>query len=111
MGVVHLALIIVGKDLVGLLRGLEADFGFFAVVFCDLVGVMCECGLRGLDVCSFVTLRGRLRTLWYAFLISILLAPFSISSTSVLISSCDSAHKHMHTVEVDFFIHCSRVST
>jgi hypothetical protein len=39
--VVHFALVIVGEDLVGLFCGLEADLGFCAVVFSDLVGVVC----------------------------------------------------------------------
>jgi|TARA_R110002003_G_scaffold61_2_gene5509 hypothetical protein len=41
VGVVEVALLVVVEDLVGLFRGLEADFGFGAVVFCHLVGVMC----------------------------------------------------------------------
>jgi hypothetical protein len=41
VGVVHFALFIVGENFVGLLRGLEARFGFEAVVFRDLVGMMC----------------------------------------------------------------------
>ena len=49
MRVVEVALVIVGEDLVGLFGRLEADFGFFALLDGDLVGVVGECCL-----CSFV---------------------------------------------------------
>ena len=45
MGVVEVALIIVEEDLVGLLGGLKADLGFFALLLGDLVWVVCEGGL------------------------------------------------------------------
>jgi hypothetical protein len=41
MGIVEVSLVIVGEDFVGLFRSLEADLGLCAVIFCDLVGVMC----------------------------------------------------------------------
>lgn len=41
VGVVHVSLVIVGEDLVGLFRGLEASLGLCAVIFCDLVGMVC----------------------------------------------------------------------
>jgi hypothetical protein len=41
VGVVHLALVIVGEDFVGLFRSLEASLGLCAVIFCDLVGMVC----------------------------------------------------------------------
>jgi hypothetical protein len=42
--IVQLALVIVGKDLIGLRYGFELDVCFFALVFGDLVGVGCEGG-------------------------------------------------------------------
>jgi hypothetical protein len=41
VGVVEVPLVVIVEDLVGLFRSLEADFGFFAFAFCDLVWVMC----------------------------------------------------------------------
>jgi hypothetical protein len=35
------SLVVIVKNFVGLFRRLEPDFCFFALVFCDLVGVMC----------------------------------------------------------------------
>jgi hypothetical protein len=51
VGVVKVALVIVKKNLIGLLGGLEADLGFFALVLGDLVRVVCEGSLgRGLGI-------------------------------------------------------------
>jgi hypothetical protein len=50
MGVVEVPLVVIGKDFVGLFRGLEADLGFFALVLSDLVGVVRQCGLRDFSV-------------------------------------------------------------
>jgi len=41
VGVVHVSLVIVGEDFVGLFRRLEADLSLCAVVFCDFVGMVC----------------------------------------------------------------------
>lgn len=42
VGIVEVALVIVGKNLVGLFCGLEADLCLFTLLDCDLVGVVCE---------------------------------------------------------------------
>jgi hypothetical protein len=44
--VVEVSLIVIVEDFVGLFRRLEADFGLYALVFCDLVRVVCKCSLR-----------------------------------------------------------------
>lgn len=41
MGVVEVALVIVGQNLVGLFRRLEADLGFLTLLDGDLVGMVC----------------------------------------------------------------------
>ena len=41
MGVVEVALVIVGEDFVGLFRRLEANLCFLALFDGDLVGVVC----------------------------------------------------------------------
>jgi hypothetical protein len=44
--VVEVSLVVIVEDFVCLFRRLEADFGLYALVFCDFVRVVCECGLR-----------------------------------------------------------------
>ncbi len=44
--VVEVALVIVGKNLVGLFGRFEANLGFLALFNCDLVGVVCESRLE-----------------------------------------------------------------
>lgn len=85
MGVVQGSLLVIGEDLVGLFGRLEADLSLITVIFCDLVWVMCE---RSLDVLVsdriYIHSQGS-QTLWYAFLISILVAPVVIPRTSILV--------------------------
>lgn len=45
MLVIKRAVLVIGKDFVGLGDGFESDFGFFAFFGCDFVGVRGECGL------------------------------------------------------------------
>jgi hypothetical protein len=45
VGIVEVPLVVIVENFVGLLRGLEPDFCFFALSFGDLVWVVCECGL------------------------------------------------------------------
>lgn len=83
MGIVKVALVIVGENLVGLLCGFEADLCFLAFLDGDLIGVVCE---RSLGL--FVRMVGQgfgldAPTLWYAFLISTLLALLLMPRTSV----------------------------
>lgn len=54
MGVVQLAFVIIGENLVGLLCSLEADLGFCTIFLCDLVGMMCECSLSMLEMRRFM---------------------------------------------------------
>lgn len=41
MGIIEVALLVIVEDFIGLLRGFESDFGFDALFFYDLIGVMC----------------------------------------------------------------------
>jgi hypothetical protein len=45
MGVVEVSLLVIVEDFVGLTGSLETNFGFGAFGFCDLVGVVGQCGL------------------------------------------------------------------
>lgn len=40
MSIVEVSLVIIVKDFIGLFRGLEPHFGFYAVVFCNFIGMM-----------------------------------------------------------------------
>jgi hypothetical protein len=41
VGVVEASLFVIVQNFVGLFGGLEANFGFGALVFCDLIRVVC----------------------------------------------------------------------
>lgn len=78
-----MALVIVGEDVVGLLYGFEFVVCCFALGLGYFVGVGCECCLGAGEYRRGGVLRDRL-TLWYAFLISILVAPLCMLKVSAL---------------------------
>lgn len=109
MLIVEVAGLLVAEDFVGLRDGLELFVGFFALLVGDLVRVGCERGLAGVSVCSvrISAQIARLFTLWYAFLISALVAERWIFRTSMLVSdfgACDYA-EGIITVKVNFLGH------
>lgn len=95
MLIVEVACLFVAEDFVGLRDGLEFFVGFCALLIGNLVGVRCKCGL---DIVLVYYMRwmcasGWIFTLWYAFLISALVAERSIFRTSMHVSDliCENA--------------------
>jgi len=68
-----MSLILIMKNLICLTDGFELDVCLFTLMLWDLVWVMLECRLRYV---RYLSLNVPLRepTLWYAFLISVLVA-------------------------------------
>lgn len=122
MAVVELARVVIREDFVRLLDRLEPFVGLGALFVGHLVRVVgsrclwsCHAGGQTWLLLPFLlgwSTAGAIYTLWYAFLISILSAPRSISRTSGRLSKegvvVHLHFRHMeHTVEVDFFrAHC-----
>jgi hypothetical protein len=98
MLVVEVAGLLIAEDFVGLRDGFEFLVGFFALLVGDFVRVGCEGGLEGTISLDHgdSSIEGSVFTLWYAFLISALVAERWMFRTSMIVSEfepCECANE------------------